>query len=324
MSSPFAFSVPSIDRPFGFYLWDIVSYASKELSGWDPKTFVYSQDQGLALSTTPHVLAAIAAYYVVVFGGREIMRRFQPIKLNLFFQMHNFLLTSLSLTLLLLLVEQIVPIVVRHGVLYSICNEAAWSQPIVTVYYVNYITKYIELVDTVFLVLKKKPLTFLHTYHHGATALLCYVQLIGHTSVSWVPISLNLFVHVIMYWYYFLSASGIRVWWKEWVTRTQIIQFVIDLGFVYFAAYTYFTSTYWPHIPNMGSCAGEEYAAISGCSILTSYLFLFIGFYIRVYSKASSKKAAARKAAEAVASGSGPSSGVSSGVSGTSAKSRKA
>jgi len=106
-------------------------------------------------------------------------------------------------------------------------------------------------------------------------------------------------VHVVMYWYYFQSARGIRIWWKEWITRLQIIQFVIDLIFVYFASYTYFTSTYFPWMPNAGNCAGEEFAAFAGMGIISSYLLLFISFYVATYKK-DGKRPTGRKAARSL------------------------
>ncbi|RLV94782.1 Elongation of fatty acids protein 2 [Spathaspora sp. JA1] len=292
-----AIPLPSWDIPFGIKLWPIFDTLVSSLTH---NTFVPSQftfDTTLPLSTFPAVVTGISTYYVVIFGGDFIFKKFQikPFVLNGLFQIHNLLLTTLSLVLLVLMVEQLIPMIYHHGLYYAICHPNAWSQELVCLYYLNYLCKFTEFIDTLFLVVKQKKLTFLHTYHHGATALLCYTQLIGLTPISWVPIALNLGVHVVMYWYYFLAARGIRVWWKEWVTRFQIIQFVLDLGFVYFATYNKIVYTYFHQylsvLPVCGDCAGTMLAAYSGCAILSSYLVLFIAFYIDVYKKKGSKKA---------------------------------
>ncbi|PYI21312.1 putative fatty acid elongase [Aspergillus japonicus CBS 114.51] len=278
---------PTIDRPFGIHLWPIFDKAFELVVGYPASEFRFVEGV-TPMSTFKETAVMLVAYYVIIFGGRAFMKDRPAFKLNALFMIHNFYLTAISATLLALFIEQLLPTIWRHGIFYTICtHEGGLTQPLVVLYYLNYLTKYLELLDTVFLFLKKKPLTFLHTYHHGATALLCYTQLIGLTAVQWVVIDINLLVHVVMYWYYFQSARGIRIWWKEWITRLQIIQFVIDLGFIYFASYTYFSSTYFPWAPNMGKCAGEEFAAFSGIAVITSYLFLFISFYVATYNKAA-------------------------------------
>jgi fatty acid elongase 3 len=246
------------------------------------------------LSTWPSVMTAIIVYLSTIFGLREIMRERQALKLTFLFQLHNLLLTSGSALLLAVMLEEILPIVWNHGIFYAICGYGAWTPRLEFFYIINYYFKYVELIDTVFLALKKKPLAFLHVFHHSATAVLCFTQLNGRTSVSWVVITLNLAVHVLMYYYYWATAGGRKIWWKKYLTTMQITQFVIDLFIVYFASYSYFASTYWPHLPTVGTCAGEEHAALFGCGLLTSYLFLFIDFYIRTYKggKGAAKKGA--------------------------------
>ncbi|KAI1076039.1 GNS1/SUR4 membrane protein [Whalleya microplaca] len=277
--------VPTLDRPFGVELWPYFNKAFEVVVGFPADDFRFEIGK-TPMSTLKETMVFIVVYYAIIFGGRELMRNREPFKLRSLFLVHNFYLTVISGVLLALFIEQLLSTVVRHGTFFAICDaEGGWTKPLVVLYYLNYLTKYLELLDTVFLFLKKKPLTFLHCYHHGATAFLCYTQLLGSTAVSWVVITLNLSVHVVMYWYYFQSARGIRIWWKEWITRLQIIQFIIDIGFIYFASYTYFTSTYFPWMPNAGECAGEEFAAFCGIAAITSYLVLFISFYLATYQK---------------------------------------
>lgn len=202
------------------------------------------------------------------------------------FFIHNVILSAGSGWLLVLMLEEILPIVMRNGPFYSICSPGAWTMRMETFYIINYYIKYYELLDTIFMVLKEKPLSFLHVYHHSATALLCFTQLQGKTSVSWVVICLNLAVHVLMYAYYALTTMGVRVPWKKMVTVSQIVQFVIDLFIVYYAAWNYWTFSKWQKPTwSHGTCAGSEAAALSGMGVLSSYLVLFIIFYNNTYKK---------------------------------------
>ncbi|KAG9243481.1 GNS1/SUR4 family-domain-containing protein [Calycina marina] len=295
MSSTLSMQHPMVLGPLNLSPWTNFNKVWTAVMGYPAENFRFVTGK-TPMSTPQETLGMIVLYLVVIFGGQSFMRDRPALKLNGLFMVHNLLLTVISGALLVLFAQQLIPSLYRHGLYENICGADGWTRSLVVLYYLNYLTKYVELIDTVFLMVKKKPLTLLHCYHHPATALLCHTQLLGRTSVSWVPITLNLFVHVVMYWYYFQSARGVRITWKQWITRFQIAQFVVDLGFVYFASWDYFTSTYAPQLPHVGTCAGEPLAAIAGDVILSSYLVLFISFYIATYKQMSQRRSASKTA----------------------------
>jgi len=256
-----------------------------------PESYVSWKPSVTPLSTWPAVSAALVMYLSTIFGIQSLLKDQQPKRLNTLFQVHNVFLCLGSGILLVLMVEEIAPIIWKYGVFYAFCGEGAWTPRLEFYYIVNYAFKYVELIDTVFLALKKKPLTFLHVFHHSATAALCFTQLNGKTSVSWVVISLNLAVHVLMYYYYYATAGGAKIWWKKYITTMQIAQFVIDLFSTYFATYSHFAYKYAPSLPVYGDCSGAESAALTGCGLLTWYLVLFIQFYRKTYQAEAARKA---------------------------------
>lgn len=103
-----------------------------------------------------------------------------------------------------------------------------------SVCWVFYISKFIELLDTVFFILRKKftQVSFLHVFHHGIMPISWWF------GVKFVPggfgtfhSMLNSFIHLLMYTYYGVAALGPKyqkyLWWKKYMTKMQIIQFVL-------------------------------------------------------------------------------------------------
>ncbi|KDQ17894.1 hypothetical protein BOTBODRAFT_29199 [Botryobasidium botryosum FD-172 SS1] len=263
-----------------------------------PSHYTSFQVGATPLSTLPVVLAVLIGYVALVFSIREVMRDRPPIKLNSLFRAHNAVLTAGSAFLLALVAGEGLSIVWNHGIFYGLCAFDALTPKMEFYYIINYYFKYFELIDTVFLALRKKPLTFLHVFHHSATAFLCWVCLEGRVSGIWIAIMLNLAVHVVMYYYYYAAASGQKIWWKRYLTQMQISQFVVDVGFTYYAiaymilvrfpALEPIVAALYPALPNgQKTCAGSNRAAAFGSGIASSYLFLFLDFYIRTYKKST-------------------------------------
>lgn len=99
--------------------------------------------------------------------------------------------------------------------------------------WVHYNNKFVELFDTVFMVLRKKndQISFLHCYHHilliWSWFMVCKIQLGGDVYFGAM---VNSFIHIIMYGYYTLALLNVPCPWKKWITNCQMAQFCLVFG----------------------------------------------------------------------------------------------
>ncbi|XP_045214688.2 elongation of very long chain fatty acids protein 5-like [Mercenaria mercenaria] len=108
------------------------------------------------------------------------------------------------------------------------------SELLVPVYKLYWFMKIFELLDTVFMVLrhKQRQISFLHIYHHGSMLILGDIAFHFYPYTAFATyLGLNSAVHVLLYFYYGLSAlyPDNPPQWKKFLTQFQIIQFFIDL-----------------------------------------------------------------------------------------------
>jgi GNS1/SUR4 family len=131
-----ALPMPTIDRPFGVELWPYFDNVFTVIKGYHPQDFVFTP-RVTPMSSLKEASGLIVAYYLIIFGGRELMKNRPAFKLNGLFMIHNFYLTAISAILLALFTEQLVPTVYRHGIFYAICDhKGGWTDHLVILYYV--------------------------------------------------------------------------------------------------------------------------------------------------------------------------------------------
>lgn len=242
------------------------------------------------LSAFHYQVIAISLYLTVTYTLQRVMAHRKPLEIPKFLFFHNITLSLASFVLGTWLTYRLIYRYVTELTLHElVCSRSIYEDGhMQMIYYINMFFKVWEFLDTWLLAIRKKPIAFLHAYHHAATLFLTWAQQSEHSGCQWVPIVINLWVHVLMYYYYAMSALRIRVWWKKYLTKLQILQFVTDVSIVGYAYTIFIINGFDPN-----ACYGTSRGAIIGLSILFSYLLLFIRFYVSTYirkPKAEAKK----------------------------------
>ena len=156
------------------------------------------------------------------------------------------------------------------------------------------LSKVPELLDTAFLILKKKPITFLHWYHHITVLLYCWNSYLTESSTGLYFVAMNYTVHSIMYSYYCLQTLRILPSWfpAYLITILQIAQMFVGALVVLSSAYFYVFGgiKYAP-----GECNDHPSNIVSGGVMYASYLYLFVQFAIKRFVRRAGAERAEKK-----------------------------
>ena len=99
--------------------------------------------------------------------------------------------------------------------------------------WIHFQNKMVEMLDTVFMVLRKKhnQVSFLHVWHHVLILWSWFaVCRWGAGGAAYFGALANSIIHVAMYSYYGLRLVGISVPWKSHLTKCQLLQFCLCMG----------------------------------------------------------------------------------------------
>lgn len=239
-------------------------------------------DWFLMESPIPTLIMVGIYLYIVVFLGPWLMANRKPFKLKTVLVVYNAAQVLFSLAMLW---EHLM-----SGWLldYSYkCQPVDYSHNPTALRMANlcwwyYISKLTEFVDTIFFVMRKKDnqISLLHLYHHSLTPIetwICVKFLAGgHGTFSNL---INNIVHVIMYFYYMMSAMGPKyqkyLWWKRHLTTLQLLQFT--LVFFHSAQVLIF------------DCGYPKLVAALLLVHSTIFFGLFFDFYQQAYKKQAKK-----------------------------------
>jgi len=119
-------------------------------------------------------------------------------------------------------------------------------------------------------------------YNHASTLLITWIGLNSGITFQWMTVLTNVFVNVIMYYYYIIAATGLLPWWRKYLTILYIYQFIINnLMVVLWLFWNWYLPT---------GCSGNVWVTIIVLAINSYYFLLFLRFYSYSYIRKVERK----------------------------------
>lgn len=145
-----------------------------------------------------------------------------------------------------------------------------------------------ELFDTMFIVLRRKPLIFLHWYHHVTVLLFCWNSYATTAASGLYFVAMNFSVHAIMYGYYCMQSLNMVPKWFPTIiiTMSQIAQMFVG---------TFVCASSWYYLYIGADCNNDLNNLIAGAAMYGSYLYLFCEFAVKRYLFPSKKGKGVKK-----------------------------
>ncbi|XP_067876421.1 very long chain fatty acid elongase 6-like [Heterodontus francisci] len=217
-----------------------------------------------------------AVYAALIFAGQYYMRERRKFELR-----KPLVLWSLTLALFSILGAfrtgwYMWHVLYTSGFKQSVCDQSFYNGPVSKFWaYAFVLSKAPELGDTVFIVLRKQKLIFLHWYHHITVLLYSWYSYKDMVAGGGWFMTMNYGVHAFMYSYYTLRAAGFHVprRFAMFITLTQIMQMVMGMV-VNVLIYM------WMH---EGHCPSFFANIILSSIMYFSYFLLFCCFFYETY-----------------------------------------
>jgi len=226
-----------------------------------------------------HSFTLSLIYATAIFFGKKAMSKRPAFELDRLLTFWNAGLAIFSIMGALRMTPEFYYVLFERGFKYSVCT-GGYMQIFVTGFWTKVFaySKAFELIDTMFIVLRKRPLMFLHWYHHITVLIYTWHAYKDYTAAGRWFVWMNYHVHAFMYSYYALRSCGIRFpkWIPMSITCMQLSQMVVGC-FVAVEAY---------RTKQKGQFCQQTYENLYfAFGIYFTYFLLFAQFFYDVYLK---------------------------------------